>query len=53
MPGVFGMLLIVYSCQNNQTPASVVEKETSRLEKAGWLLGRWENNSEQGNLSET
>lgn len=53
MPGVFGMLLIVYSCQNNQTPASAVEKETSRLEKAGWLLGRWENNSEQGNLSET
>lgn len=29
-----------------------LEKQFTQLEKANWLLGRWENNSPQGNLSE-
>ena len=50
---LFTTLLIAYSCQHSETPAPEKEKEKSRLEKAEWLIGRWENNSEQGNLSET
>ncbi len=44
-------LLLTYSCQNSETAPP--GKEQTRLEKAEWLLGRWENNSEQGNMSET
>jgi len=29
------------------------EKQFSELEKANWFLGRWENNSDEGNLSES
>lgn len=29
------------------------EKQFAELEKADWFLGRWENNSAEGNLSET
>lgn len=53
LPGLFIVLLTAYSCQNSETTAPAGKKEKSRLEKAEWLLGRWENNSEQGNLSET
>lgn len=28
------------------------EKQFAQLEKANWFLGRWENNSAEGNLSE-
>lgn len=53
IPGLFVMLLTTYSCQNGEAAAPEKEKEKSRLEKAEWLLGRWENNSDQGNMSET
>lgn len=29
------------------------ERQFAELEKANWFLGRWENNSAEGNLSET
>lgn len=46
-------LLLTYSCQNSETTAPATEKKEGRLEKVEWLLGRWENNSGQGNMSET
>lgn len=44
IPGLCIALLVVSAC-------GIGEK--SRLEKADWLLGSWENNSEQGKMSET
>lgn len=44
---------VLYSCQNDTATPTSKEKEKSRLERAEWLLGRWENNSKEGNLSET
>lgn len=39
------ILLFFASCQKS--------KEVSKIIVADWLLGKWENNSENGNLSET
>lgn len=50
---LFATLFIVYSCGNSETAAPAEEKVESQLEKADWLLGRWENNSEQSKMSET
>jgi hypothetical protein len=39
------LILVFTSCLKS--------KETSKIVVADWLLGKWENNSENGNLSET
>jgi hypothetical protein len=49
-------ILTLAACKNNkdatvETPEPIV-RTYMELEKAEWLLGRWENNSKEGNLSE-
>lgn len=55
----FLIITAVYSCQNDdeavqteESPA-VDEKDKNKLEKAAWLLGSWEDASEEGKLTET
>lgn len=50
---LFIIAVTVSSCQNDEKATPAEEQEKSRLEKAEWLIGRWENNSEQGKMSET
>lgn len=51
---LFLATLAVYACGNNNKQTTPEQPEgESQLAKAEWLLGRWENNSEEGNLSET
>jgi len=40
---------VFLSCNLAKIPA---EKDYKTLERAGWLMGRWENNSPEGNASE-
>lgn len=49
------VLLGTISCKKETVVEKTIEKEKqfAALEKADWLVGRWENNSEEGNLSET
>lgn len=44
--------LLISACGGKEA-APEKEQEKSRLEKAAWLLGSWENNSEEGKMSET
>jgi hypothetical protein len=53
LPGLFPLILLISACGNKETPAPEKEQERSRLEKADWLLGSWENSSEQGTMTET
>ncbi len=48
---LFGMI----SCKKSETDeaGATPTKAYGELEKAGWLIGKWENNTPQGNLSET
>lgn len=44
--------LLISACGGKEA-APEKEREKSRLEKAAWLLGSWENNSEEGTMTET
>lgn len=51
---LFATALTVYSCGNSESEIPSKEHNAkSRLEIAEWLLGSWENNSEQGRMTET
>ncbi len=45
------MTLLLISCKKEVVAVSH-QKQFLQLQKADWFLGRWENNSEEGNLSE-
>lgn len=49
---IFTSLMI--SCKKEATTETPKEetKTFSQMEKVNWFLGRWENNSQEGNLSE-
>ena len=47
-----GFVFLLFSCKK-ETSVEKKEKSYSDLEKANWFLGRWENNSSEGNLSES
>lgn len=47
------MMCITYSCEDSSKTLPLEVKKQSNLEKADWLLGRWEDASEEGRLSET
>ncbi|HEX8268623.1 MAG TPA: DUF6265 family protein [Flavobacterium sp.] len=40
------------SCKKEDTKTEETAEKQAPLQKAEWLLGRWENNSKAGNLSE-
>jgi hypothetical protein len=42
--------VILSSCKKSETAES---NKYAEIEKAAWLIGTWENNSPEGNLSET
>lgn len=48
------LLVAIISCKKEAAVEQPTqpEKQFAALEKANWFLGRWENNSPQGNLSE-
>ncbi|MDR6967596.1 hypothetical protein J2X31_001608 [Flavobacterium arsenatis] len=48
------LLVAIISCKKETTVEQPTqpEKQFAALEKANWFLGRWENNSPEGNLSE-
>ena len=47
-------ILVVAALASCKKPSAEPEKEHySELHKAQWLLGRWEHNSAEGNMSET
>ena len=50
---IFGLLvtLLLISCKK-EVVVVPHQKQFLQLQKADWFLGRWENNSEEGNLSE-
>lgn len=48
MMAVVAVLLLSCNKNNKETGSKYAE-----MEKASWLIGTWENNSPQGNLSET
>ncbi len=51
---LFLAAMAVSACGNNtEKPEPEQPEGESQLTKAEWLIGRWENNSEEGNLSET
>lgn len=49
------MLLLMVACTNkgNEKTSSSNPVKTNKLAYASWLIGRWENNSAQGNYTET
>lgn len=47
------LITLLLSACGGKEAAPEKEREKSRLEKAVWLLGSWENNSEDGKMSET
>jgi hypothetical protein len=48
------LLIAVTSCKKSEATTGSRDEETySQITKAQWLLGRWENNSAEGNMSET
>lgn len=54
IPSLLATVLITYSCGDTEkTKTSKENKTESRLEKASWLLGAWESESEEGKMSET
>lgn len=50
---IFGLLvaLLLISCKK-EVVVVPHQKQFLQLQKADWFLGRWENNSEEGSLSE-
>lgn len=50
------VLISVISCKEAHDgklpPKEIVSKKFEAVENANWLVGRWENNSDEGNLSE-
>lgn len=50
---LLGTLFVVYSCGNEEQTPAPKEKIKSKLEKADWLLGAWEGESEGARMSET
>lgn len=46
------LVMTAVSCKK-ETVIKQTENKFVELEKANWFLGRWENNSPEGNLSET
>ena len=50
------VLISVTSCKeahdSKLPPKEIVSKKYNAIENANWLIGRWENNSKEGNLSE-
>jgi hypothetical protein len=48
---ILGLQLV--SCKSPETSANQGKPVFDQLKKAAWLIGRWENNSDHGNLSET
>ena len=50
---IFGLLvtLLLISCKK-EVVVVPHQEQFLQLQKADWFLGRWENNSEEGNLSE-
>lgn len=54
IPSLLAAAFITYSCGDTEkTKTSKEEKTESRLEKASWLIGVWESDSEEGKMSET
>lgn len=55
LPLLAFVLLGTISCKKETAVENTLttEKQFTELEKANWFLGRWENNSPEGNLSET
>ena len=45
-------VFLLFSCKK-ETSIEKQEKSYAELKKANWLLGRWENNSSEGTLSES
>jgi hypothetical protein len=49
-------LILTISCKeahdSKLTPMEITSKKYDAIENANWLIGRWENNSAEGNLSE-
>ena len=43
---------MIAGCSSNADNDNSVKKAESQLPQLSWLIGRWENNSDQGNLSE-
>lgn len=52
----FALIVLLAACATEQPKTESAESTTEPTyeahKQASWLLGRWENNSEQGNLSE-
>lgn len=50
------VLISMISCKEAHDgklpPKEIVSKKYEAVENANWLVGRWENNSKEGNLSE-
>lgn len=46
---------LIVSCKKEAKGETIIfrQKNYSQLEKANWFLGRWKNNSPEGNLSES
>ncbi|MFY0483362.1 DUF6265 family protein [Flavobacterium sp. PLA-1-15] len=55
LPLLAFVLLGTISCKKETVVEEtiVTKKKFVEIEKANWFLGRWENNSQEGNLSET
>lgn len=45
-------VLIITSCSTDASGSGRSEKSQKRLRELEWLIGRWENHSNKGNLSE-
>jgi len=50
----FALITLLTACESEQPKTDVPTPEPTHEihRQAAWLLGRWENNSDQGNLSE-
>ncbi len=46
------LILMFFSCKK-ETHVQKQDKTFSEIQKANWFLGRWENNSAEGTLSES
>lgn len=46
------LLALTAGCSSNADNKETAKKDEPRLPQLRWMIGRWENNSDQGNLSE-
>lgn len=54
VPSLLAVLLIACSCRDTEKiKITKEERIESRIQKASWLLGAWESESEDGKMSET